>query len=145
MRVPCPPATIIAYMGWVDINFHLICSTKKQPFIYMARFLFIFSLLIGSTLASAQKMYSCNQAYEADLKVFVVNQKYEADLCVYRAAQKYEAVDNKGLWFFTEHKYEADKKIFFANQKYEAKLLIYFVKNKYEAGWQKKEKQYLLY
>ena len=68
----------------------------------MARFLFIFSLLIGSTLASAQKMYSCNQAYEADLKVFVVNQKYEADLCVYRAAQKYEAVENKGFWFFTE-------------------------------------------
>ena len=59
----------------------------------MARFLFIFSLLIGSTLASAQKMYSCNQAYEADLKVYVVNQKYEADLCVYRAAQKYEAVE----------------------------------------------------
>lgn len=105
----------------------------------MARFLFIFSLLICSTLASAQKMYSCNQAYEADLKVYVVNQKYEADLCVYRAAQKYEAVENKGFWFFTEHKYEADKKIFFANQKYEAKLLIYFVKNKYEAGWQKKK------
>jgi len=111
----------------------------------MARFLFIFSLLIGSTLASAQKMYSCNQAYEADLKVFVVNQKYEADLCVYRAAQKYEAVDNKGLWFFTDYLNQSDKTLFFVDYANQADLKIFFVDYQNQAGWLNNSKEHLLY
>ena len=85
-----------------------------------------------------------DQCYRA-VKVQVSDYKYEADLVVYKTTYKYEADGNKGVWYFTDYKYDAKKKIYFTDYKYEADLVIYFTTYKYEAGWQKKEKQHLMY
>lgn len=65
--------------------------------------------------ASAQKVYSTNSQYQADVKVFVVDHEYQADLIVYKTDKDYRAKknENKGIWFFTTKEYQADKKVFF--------------------------------
>ena len=92
----------------------------------------IFLIIIFISKATAQKIYSCESKYEADIKVFVVDSKYDADLLVFKGESKYQAEGNKGLWFFTESKYDAD-------------LLIYFVESKYDAQWRKRNKMYLIF
>lgn len=53
--------------------------------------------------ASAQKVYSTDRQYQADVKVFVVDHEYQADLIVYKTDKDYRAKksENKGIWFFT--------------------------------------------
>jgi len=94
--------------------------------------------------AVAQKVYSCDSKYDADIKVFVVDSKYDADLWVYKVDSQYD-VNDDGLWFFCDSKYDAKKKIFFVDSKYDADLLIYFVDSKYDAGWNNASKKYLIY
>ena len=53
-----------------------------------------------SIQADAQKVFSTDSKYDADVKVFVANSKYDADLVVFKCTSKYDAKDNKGLWFF---------------------------------------------
>ncbi|MYM13168.1 DUF6150 family protein [Muribaculum intestinale] len=62
--------------------------------------------------ASAQKVYSTDRQYQADVKVFVVDHEYQADLIVYKTDKDYRAKksENKGIWFFTTKEYQADKK-----------------------------------
>ena len=100
------------------------------------RKLFTYVLLIlfftCSIKANAQKIFSCNNRYDADIKVFVVENRYDADLLVYKVKNAYDADGNKGLWFFCANRYDATKKIWFAD-------------NKYDAGWREKEKMHLLY
>jgi len=96
-------------------------------------------------LVSGQKIFSCDNKYDADFKIYVVENKYDADLLVFKVENKYDAEGNKGLWFFVENKYDADKKIFFTDNKYDADLLIFFTDNKYEAGWSIRTKMYLLF
>jgi len=105
----------------------------------------VFSLLLFSSSGYAQKIYSADSQYDADVLVYVTDSKYEADLLVYKVSSQYEADGNDGLWFFTESKYEADKKIYFTGSKYAADLIIYFTDSKYEAGWKNRQKIYLLY
>jgi len=69
-----------------------------------------------ATSVSAQKVYSCNSKYDADIKVYVCESKYDADLWVYKVDSQYDVNDN-GLWYFCESKYDAKKKIFFADSK----------------------------
>jgi len=95
--------------------------------------------------AKSQKVFSCNNRYDADIKVFVVENRYDADLLVFKVSNEYDADGNKGLWYFCKNRYDAKKKIWFAENKYDADLLICFVKNKYDAGWREKEKMHLLY
>ena len=64
---------------------------------------------------------------------------------VYKCSYKYDATDNKGLWYFCDHKYDAKKKIYFVDHKYDADLVIYFTDYKYDAGWRKQEKKHLMY
>jgi hypothetical protein len=118
--------------------------------ILLMKRLYFFGLLltINSTCfltAAAQKIYSCNNRYDADIKAFVVDNRYDADLLVYKVRNAYDADGNKGLWYFCENKYDANKLIWFADNKYDADLLIYFVENKYDAGWREKVKMHLLY
>lgn len=94
---------------------------------------------------SAQRIFSCDNKYDADFKAFVVENKYDADLLVYKTENKYDAEGNKGLWFFVENKYDSNKKIFFEENKYDADLLIFFTDNKYDAGWRSRTKMYLLF
>ena len=82
--------------------------------------------------AKSQKVFSCNNRYDADLLVFKVSNAYDAD-------------GNKGLWYFCKNKYDAKKIVWFAENKYDADLLVCFVENKYDAGWREKEKMLLLY
>ena len=116
-------------------------SMKKLYFFGLTLFL---SLSIVQS-AFAQKVFSCNNKNDADIKVFVVENRYDADLLVYKVSNAYDADGNKGLWFFCKNKYDAKKSVWFAENKYDADLLICFVQNKYDAGWRKKEKIQLLY
>ena len=101
-------------------------------------------LLLFMRPAEAQKMYSCNNSYDADFKVYVVDNRYDADLLVYKVNNRYNT-SNDGLWYFVENRYDADKKIFFAGNRYSADLLIFFVQNRYDAGWKNKSKMHLIY
>jgi hypothetical protein len=102
-------------------------------------------LLFASSNGYAQKIYSTDSQYDADVTVYVTDSKYDADLLVYKVSSQYEADGNEGLWFFTESKYDADKKIYFTDSKYAADLIIYFTDSKYDAGWKNRQKIYLLY
>ena len=95
----------------------------------------VLSLLIAGGLsiqAKAQKIFSVNSKYDADVKVFVASNKYDADLVVFKCSSKYDAKDNKGLWFFVDSKYDAD-------------LIIFFSNSKYDAAWKKSSKKHLMY
>lgn len=120
------------------------CSMKfKYP--YLILLLFAISLNLCNKETQAQKIFSCDSKYEADIKVFVVDSKYDSDLVVFKLESKYEAKGNSGLWYFVDSKYEADKKIFFTDSKYDADLLIWFTASKYDTGWRNKERMHLLY
>jgi hypothetical protein len=104
---------------------------------------FIFSMA-AITNVSAQKVYSCDSKYDADIKVYVTDSKYDADLWVYKVSSQYD-VNDDGLWFFVDSKYDAKKKIWFADSKYDADLIIYFVDSQYDAKWNNTSKKYLIY
>jgi len=105
----------------------------------------LFSTSLWNATLSAQKVFSCNSRYDADIRVFVTNNRYDADLLVYKVTGQYDAEGNKGLWYFSENKYDAKKSIWFSESRYDAELLIFFVNNRYEAGWRDKQKIHLLY
>jgi len=76
----------------------------------------IFSVLLFLGLlanVSAQKIFSVDSRYDADIKVYVTDSRYDADLIVYKCDSRYDAEGNKGLWYFVDSRYDADKKIFF--------------------------------
>lgn len=92
----------------------------------------------------AQKIFSCENRYDADFKVYVVKNRYDADLLVYKVSNRYD-VDTDGRWYFVENRYDADKKIWFAENRYDADLLIFFVENRYDAGWRNRSKMHLVF
>jgi hypothetical protein len=94
---------------------------------------------------NAQKIYSSNQSYQAEIKGFVVKYKYQADLKVFKVDQPYKAKGNSGLWSFTNQSYQAEKKIIFVAYDYQSDLNIYFVNYKYFSGWKNSNKKHLLY
>lgn len=104
-----------------------------------------FVLILLAASASAQKIYSVNADYKADVKVYVVDADYKADLLVYKVDSDYKAGKNDGKWFFTDADYKADKKIYFVDADYKADLKIYFVNSDYKAGWKNSAKKALLY
>lgn len=84
--------------------------------------------------ANAQKVYSVNYEYQADVKVYVVKNEYQAD-----------ARENKGIWYFTKYSYQADKKVYFTDYEYRADLKVYFTDQQYRAGWKNAQKRHLMY
>ncbi len=118
-------------------------QTMKSPSFYLT--LILIPFLLFSLVSTAQKIYSCDSKYDADVKIFVVESKYSADLLVYKSDSRYDAKGNEGLWYFVESKYDADKLVYFTESKYDADLLIYFVESRYDAGWRNRERIYLLY
>ncbi|MCB2208609.1 MAG: hypothetical protein KQH67_09980 [Bacteroidetes bacterium] len=115
----------------------------KPHYFKYALTIFCFFTLVLQT--NAQKIYSCDSRYDADVLIHVVDSRYDADLLVYKEESKYNATGNEGLWHFVESRYDADKKVYFTDSKYDADLLIYFVDSRYDAGWRNKERIYLLY
>ncbi|NVO04099.1 MAG: hypothetical protein HXX09_15490 [Bacteroidetes bacterium] len=113
---------------------------KLLIFTFVAVGLLVFS---GNSLF-AQKVYTVDSKYDADIKVYVCSSKYDADLCVYKVSSAYD-VNDDGLWFFTSSKYDAKKKVYFVDSKYDADLLIYFVDSKYDAKWNNNSKKHLIY
>ena len=102
-------------------------------------------LMVIGISVNAQKIYSVNADYKADVKVFVVDADYKADLLVYKVDSDYKAGKNDGKWFFTDADYKADKKIYFVDADYKADLKVYFVNSDYKAGWKNSAKKALLY
>ena len=101
----------------------------------------------ASTTALAQKVYSTDYKYQADVNVFVTDREYKADLVVFKTKHSYNAKanENKGIWYFIKHQYDADKKIYFVDHEYQADLIIYFTDKEYKAGWKKNDKKHLMY
>ena len=123
-------------------------NSNKPQTMKLSSFQLIFTLvafLFLSLVSNAQKIYSCDSKYDADVKIFEVESKYSADLLVYKSDSRYDAKGNEGLWYFTESRYDADKLVYFTESKYDADLLIYFVESRYDAGWRNRERIYLLY
>jgi len=75
--------------------------------------LFCLFFILSLSSITAQKIYSTNQPYKADIKVFVVENEYQADLKVYKVSRAYEAKKNSGLWYFSNTPYDSDKKNLF--------------------------------
>lgn len=114
----------------------------KKLFTFLLIFSAVFFLKQNVT---AQKVFSCDSKYDAQVKVYVADSKYDADLCVNKCSSQYDATGNEGLWFFVNSKYDADKLIYFVDSKYDADLIIYFVDSKYDAGWRTNSKKQLMY
>ena len=124
----------------------LLCIFKESFNLNTMKLLILgtfFILTIATT--KAQKIYSVDKDYKADIKVFVVSSDYKADLLVYKVSSDYKAGDNDGKWFFVDSQYKAEKKIFFVDSQYQADLKIYFVSSQYKAGWEESSKKHLLY
>ena len=92
----------------------------------MRRLFFIAVVTLTFFKANAQKVFSVDQSYKADIKVFVVDNNYKADLLVYKVDAAYKAGKNDGKWFFTDQAYKASKKIYFEKKEILANL---FAKN----------------
>ena len=104
---------------------------------------FLFTISVVS-FVNAQKIFSCENRYDADFKVYVVKNRYDADLLVFKVSNRYD-VDTDGRWYFVENRYDADKKIWFAENRYDADLLIFIVENRYDAGWRNRSKMHLVF
>ena len=79
----------------------------------MKRILFLLAFgltFVGS--ASAQKVYSTDHEYQAEVKVYVVDHEYQADLLVYKESHDYQATGNEGKWFFVDKDYKADVTVY---------------------------------
>ncbi len=69
----------------------------------MKRILTLLSLFFLTMFSlKAQKVYSVDAPYKADVKVFVVDAEYKADLFVYKVDAEYKAGNNDGKWYFTD-------------------------------------------
>jgi len=122
--------------------------TKNHKYCAMKKLLFISAfaaLLISTGKVTAQKIYSEDAEYKADIKVYVVDAEYKADLLVYKEDAEYKADGNEGKWYFEDAEYKAFKKIYFEDADYKADLKIYFVDAEYKAGWKTNSKKHLLY
>ncbi len=113
---------------------------------YLMKTLLLSALLVCSmTALNAQKIYSVDAEYKADVKVFVVDAEYKADLLVFKEDAEYKATGNEGKWFFVDAEYKAKKKIYFVDAEYKAGLKVFFVDAEYKAGWKNKSKQAVMY
>ena len=69
----------------------------------MKQFLLIVSLLFTYSSVTAQKVFSVDNANQADVKVFVVDYENQADLKVFKVKFENQAGKNDGKWFFTKY------------------------------------------
>lgn len=78
----------------------------------------VLTSFVGTRYISAQKLFSVEHEYQADVKVFVVDAEYKADLVVFKTDKDFKAKksENKGLWYICPCEYQADKKIFFVER-----------------------------
>jgi len=107
-------------------------------------FFTVLILLLTST-AYAQKVFSVQYENQADVKVFVVNYENQADLKVYKVKYENQAGQNDGKWFFTQYANQAKKKIFFVKYENQADVKIYFVKYENQAGWKNNSKKHFFF
>lgn len=109
--------------------------------------IFVAILCLFTIVSLAQKVYSVDHDYQADVKVFVVDKDYRADLIVYKTDKSHRAKanENKGIWYFCSTPSQADKKVFFVDKEYRADLKVFFTDKEYRAGWKKNDKKHLMY
>jgi hypothetical protein len=68
----------------------------------MKKALLLFGFLGLAQLSQAQKIFSVDAEYKANVKVYVVDAEYKADLLVYKENAEYKAGSNDGKWFFVD-------------------------------------------
>lgn len=85
-------------------------ANVKQTYKYLLALVCMIGM--GTTRLHAQKIFSVDREYQADVKVFVVDTEYKADLIVFKTDKEYKAKkeENKGIWFVTDKANQADKK-----------------------------------
>ena len=76
----------------------------------MKKIVVISLFLFAAGIVKAQKIFSVDAEYKANVKVFVVDAEYKADLLVYKVSAEYKAGSNDGKWFFVDAEYKAQKK-----------------------------------
>lgn len=120
---------------------------NRMSFCFKALLAAVSMVGLGATEVRAQKIYSVDSRYQADVTVFVVDSEYKADLIVYKTDWRSEAKasENKGIWYICDSRYLADKKVYFTDSEFRADLKVYFTDKKYRAGWRKSEKKPLMY
>lgn len=57
----------------------------------MKKLLFLIIMVCTTMMAHAQKVYSTDHDYQADVKVYVVDHDYQADLKIYFVNHDYQA------------------------------------------------------
>lgn len=57
---------------------------------------------------NAQKVYSVDSQWQADVKVYVVDSEWQADLSVYKVDSQWQADGNEGKWDFTDSEWKAE-------------------------------------
>lgn len=114
-------------------SFHIIC------------FLVVSVFLTISTNVNAQKVFSTEHEYQAQVKVYVAKHDYQADLLVYIEDHDYRADGNDGKWYFVDHEYQSDINIYFVDHEYQADITVCFVDHEYQAGWRNNDKKHLFY
>jgi hypothetical protein len=72
----------------------------------------IITCLVAITI-NAQKVFSVDSQWQADVKVYVVDSEWQADLSVFKVSSQWQADGNEGKWYFTDSQWQADKKIYF--------------------------------
>lgn len=91
-------------------------------------------MVISIFVLKAQKIYSVDHEYQADLVVYKTDKEYRA-----------KKEENKGIWFITDKAYCADKKVFLVDREYKADFKVFFTDKEYRAGWKKNDKKPLIY
>ena len=71
----------------------------------MKKIILLALILSPLTSLHAQKIFSVDAEYKADVKVFVVDAEYKADLLVFKENAEYKATGNEGKWFFVDAEY----------------------------------------
>lgn len=117
-------------------------TLKKQ---IMRKLFLTAALVIATSFAMAQKVYTVDYASQADVKVYVVDYESQCDLKVYKVDYSSQAGDNDGKWFFVDYSSQADKKVYFVDYESQADLKIYFVDYASQAGWKNSSKKHLMY
>lgn len=135
----------MCFLGCFCGIYGIIIVLKMEKGGNMKRVLLVLvAVLAVSAGMYAQKVYSTEKEYQADVTVYAVDHEYQADLLVYVEDHEYQARGNEGKWFFVDKEYQADVKVYFVEHEYQAALKVYFVDHEYQAGWQKEGKRGLM-
>jgi len=128
----------------MDLNSKLILG-KMETIKQLKKIILLSFMLLSYSTLKAQKVFTVDADWKADVKVYVVDTEWKADLLVFKVDANWKAGKNDGKWFFTNADWKAEKKVYFVDADWKADLKIYFVYSDWKAKWVDKSKISLMY